>query len=261
MTFDMQSSAAVPKPEPPSSISERDRRPLGVQVYSAIRDQIQRGVFPAGERLPSETVLAEDHGVSRVTIREALRLLQRDLLIRSVHGSGHFVLDTSNLVETQVTELQSVTELMSGRGYSVETTTLSMTEEKAGSHAELLRLDDAQQVIRLERVRSTDGVPMIYSVDVFDARLVAGSEDAVRGGASLVDAFVRHGVDIAYCNATISAAELPRSAARAARFPKLSFVLMEQLNFATDHSPVLYSLDYHRGDKFKFSVVRTRTRR
>ena len=261
MSADVQSSSALRDLEPTSSIGDRDRRPLGVQVYAAIRDQIQRGVYPAGDRLPSETTLAEDHGVSRVTIREALRLLQRDLLIRSVHGRGHFVLDTSNLVETQITELQSVTELMSGRGYDVETTTLSMMEEKAGSHADLLRLDAAEPVTRLERVRSTEGVPMIYSVDVFAARLIEGSEDKVRGGASLVDALQEHGVDIAYCNATISAAEVPRAAARAAGFPKLSFVLMEQLNFGTDHEPVLYSLDYHRGDKFKFSVVRTRTRR
>ncbi len=261
LSGDVQSSSALPDLEPTSSIGDRDRRPLGVQVYSAIRDQIQGGVYPAGHRLPSETALAEDHGVSRVTIREALRLLQRDLLIRSVHGRGHFVLDTSNLVETQITELQSVTELMRGRGYGIETTTLSMTEERAGPHAELLRLDEAETVIRLERVRSTDGVPMIYSVDVFAARLIAGREDDLRGGASLVDAFVTHGVDIAYCNATISAAELPRAAARSAGFPKLSFVLMEQVNFGTDHAPVLYSLDYHRGDKFKFSVVRTRTRR
>jgi DNA-binding GntR family transcriptional regulator len=89
---------------------------------------------------------------------------------------------------------------------------------------------------------------------------VAGSEDAIRQGASLIDAFSDHGVVIAYCNATISAAELP-AAAHGAGFPKLPFVLMEQVNFDTDHAPALYSLDYHRGDRFKFSVVRTRTSR
>ncbi len=261
MNGDVQSSAALPDVKRTSEIGGRDRRPLGVQVYAALREQIQGGVFPAGERLPSETALAEDYGVSRVTIREALRLLQRDLLIQSVHGRGHFVLDTSKLVETQITELQSVTELMRGRGYGVETTTLSMSEEPAGAHASLLRIGEHQPVLRLERVRSTDGIPMIYSIDVFPARYVAGSEDAIRGGASLVDAFSDHGVVIAYCNATISAAELPPAAAREAGFPKLPFVLMEQVNFDTEHAPALYSLDYHRGDRFKFSVVRTRTSR
>jgi GntR family transcriptional regulator len=258
---DVQSSVAVAGSRRTSEIGDRDRRPLGVQVYSAIREQIHAGDFPAGDRLPSETTLAESYGVSRVTIREALRLLQRDLLIQSVHGRGHFVLDTSKLVETQVTELQSVTELMRGRGYAVETTTLSLVEEPAGAHAEQLRIGEDEPVLRLERVRSTDGVPMIYSIDVFPAQNVAGSEDAIREGASLIDAFSDHGVVIAYCNATISAAELPAAAAHAAGFPKVPFVLMEQVNFDTEHAPALYSLDYHRGDRFKFSVVRTRDSR
>ena len=257
----MQSSATLANTKPTSDIGGRDRRPLGVQVYAAIREQIQAGVFPAGERLPSETGLAEDYGVSRVTIREALRLLQRDHLIQSVHGRGHFVLDTSKLVETQITELQSVTELMRGRGYAIETATLSLVEQPAGADAELLKIDEQEPVLRLERVRSSDGVPMIYSIDVFPARYVAGSEEAIRLGASLVDAFTEHGVEIAYCNATISAAELPPTAAREAGFPKLPFVLMEQINIDTEHVPALYSLDYHRGDRFKFSVVRTRTTR
>ena len=258
---DVQSSAALSDSKQTSEIGGRDRRPLGVQVYAAIREQIQGGAFPAGGRLPSETALAANYGVSRVTVREALRLLQRDLLIQSVHGRGHFVLDTSKLVETQITELQSVTELMRGRGYAVETTTLSLIEENAGSHAALLRIAEQEAVIRLERVRSTDGVPMIYSIDVFPARYVAGSEDAIANGASLIDAFSEHGVVIAYCNATISAADLPPAVAPDAGFPTLPFVLMEQVNFDTDHAPALYSLDYHRGDRFKFSVVRTRTTR
>ena len=257
----MKSFPEMSSPRPTSSIGERDRRPLGVQVYAAIREQIRRGEYNPGARLPSETALAELYGVSRVTVREALRLLQRELLIQSVHGRGHYVLDTSKLVETQLTELQSVTELMNGRGYNVETTTLSMVEQPARGYAELLRVAEDAPVVKLERIRMSDDVPMIYSIDVFPASLVRGSEEAIREGGSLLEAFAAHGTEIAYSNTTISAAELPRAAARAGGFPKVPFVLMEQLNFSGDHTPVLHSLDYHRSDKFKFSVVRTRTRR
>lgn len=242
-----------------SRLSKRDRRPLGVQVYSAIREQIRAGEYAQGVRLPSETALADAHGVSRVTLREALRLLQREHLIESVHGRGHFVLSTSISVETQLTELQSVTELMNGRGYSVETRTLSFREEPAGSAAAHLRVDETEPVIRLERVRSSDGVPMIYSIDIFPATFIQGNEPEVESGASLLATFARHGVEVAYANTTISADVVAPRVAKAAGFPKVAFVLMEQVNFGFDHRPVLYSLDYHRGDKFKFSVVRTRS--
>jgi GntR family transcriptional regulator len=241
---------------PPTA--RRDRRPLGVQVYGAIREHILEGGYEPGARLPSESVLATTYGVSRVTIREALRLLQRDLLIESVHGRGHFVLAGARLVETPVTDLQSVTELMNGRGYAVATTVVVMEEEPAGERAGALQIDADEPVFRLERVRSTDGTPMIYSVDVFPTRFAEGSEQSLREGGSLVEAFATRGLDIAYCSASISAASLPRAALRAAAFPKVPFVLMEQVNFTREHAPLLYSLDYHRGDKFKFSVIRTR---
>lgn len=236
----------------------RDRRPLGVQVYGAIRDQIATGDFAAGARLPSESILAETFGVSRVTVREALRLLQQDMLIHSVHGRGHFVLASTQLVETPVTELESVTELMDGRGYSVETRVVSMEEVPAADSADALEVDREEPVIVLERVRSTEGTPMIYSIDVFPARYGAGAADTLSEGGSLLEMFAARDLDIAYSKTAISAAVLPRKAVRAAPFPKIPFVLMEQTNFTGEHVPVLYSLDYHRGDKFKFSVVRTR---
>src|SRR4029078_10952466 len=53
-----------------------------------VREQIREGVLEEGLRLPKETVLAEDFGVSRATIREALRLLTAQNLIRTAKGAG-----------------------------------------------------------------------------------------------------------------------------------------------------------------------------
>ena len=53
-----------------------------------LREQILEGVLEEGLRLPKETVLAEDFGVSRATIREALRLLTAQNLIRTAKGAG-----------------------------------------------------------------------------------------------------------------------------------------------------------------------------
>jgi DNA-binding FadR family transcriptional regulator len=53
-----------------------------------LRGQILEGELPRGTRLPNETVLAEEHGVSRATVREALRLLAAQSLIRTAKGAG-----------------------------------------------------------------------------------------------------------------------------------------------------------------------------
>jgi DNA-binding FadR family transcriptional regulator len=58
------------------------------EVASRLRGQIVEGELPRGTRLPNETVLAEEHGVSRPTVREALRLLAAQNLIRTAKGAG-----------------------------------------------------------------------------------------------------------------------------------------------------------------------------
>lgn len=58
------------------------------QVAAQLREQILDGALPEGARLPNETVLATDFGVSRATVREALRLLTAQNLIRTAKGAG-----------------------------------------------------------------------------------------------------------------------------------------------------------------------------
>ena len=72
---------------------QSDGRKLYQQVAAAVADAIQRGEFRPGQRIPSERELAEEHGVSRPTIREAMIALEVTGLVRSRHGSGIFVVD------------------------------------------------------------------------------------------------------------------------------------------------------------------------
>jgi DNA-binding FadR family transcriptional regulator len=58
------------------------------QVYDQLRELIMRGELQRGQRLPGEAALAGEFGVSRGTVREALRLLAAQNLIRTVKGAG-----------------------------------------------------------------------------------------------------------------------------------------------------------------------------
>lgn len=58
------------------------------QVHEQLRDLIVRGELPRGQRLPNEAVLARQFGVSRGTVREALRVLAAQNLIRTAKGAG-----------------------------------------------------------------------------------------------------------------------------------------------------------------------------
>src|ERR1041384_1233094 len=80
---------------------KRDQRvvPLYYQVQHTISQRISRGDYAPGTQLPSESELSRELGVSRVTIREALRVLAQDNVLVKVQGRGTFVSDKPGLTQ------------------------------------------------------------------------------------------------------------------------------------------------------------------
>lgn len=75
-----------------SSRQERDGQiPIHRRISTQIADAIEQGRYHPGDRLPSETQLAAEFGVSRGTLRQALASLRSDGLIEAVAARGHFV--------------------------------------------------------------------------------------------------------------------------------------------------------------------------
>jgi GntR family transcriptional regulator len=236
----------------------RDRRPLPLQLYERLRQEIAGGEHRSGARLPGEVELAARFGVSRVTVREALRMLQQDGLVAARHGRGHYVRESCPILEP-ITELRSVTELLTSLGYEIVTEVLAATTEEAGDVAASLRIAPTDLVTRLERLRRSGGEPLIYSIDIVPASLLEDGEADY--GGSLVAGLARRGFQLAYSHARIMAAQLPTAVRRllgpAGRRP---WLLLEQVNYGADDTPLIVSRDYHRGDRFEFSVVRRRLR-
>ena len=80
---------------------KRDQRiiPLYYQVQHTISQRIGRGEYAPGTQLPSETELSRELGVSRVTVREALRVLAQENILVKVQGRGTFVADNPNVAQ------------------------------------------------------------------------------------------------------------------------------------------------------------------
>ena len=65
--------------------------PLYDRVRDALHARILNGTYPPGSRLPTEHELCESHGVSRITIRQALERLRQEGWVEKIHGQGTFV--------------------------------------------------------------------------------------------------------------------------------------------------------------------------
>ena len=69
-----------------------DPLPLYAQVADRLRHRIARGEWQDGDRLPSHTALTQEFAVARVTVRQAIALLETEGLLQSRQGRGTFVI-------------------------------------------------------------------------------------------------------------------------------------------------------------------------
>ncbi|MGQ9683240.1 MAG: GntR family transcriptional regulator [Anaerolineae bacterium] len=243
------------------AVLREDRRPLAAQLRDRILEAVRGNSLGNGERLPSEQEMAARFGVSRATVREALKLLEEERVVICRHGVGRFLAPApGGMLIEDITRLSSVTELAQGLGISTSTRVVTLREEPAGgSVCGYLGLELGEPVVVLERVRLTTE-PVIYSVDIFPRRLLAGDLAPEAFSGSLISLMEGEwGARLAYSKSTISACTLePELCARIGVPEGLPWVLLEQVNYTTQDEPFLYSQDYHRGDKFCFRVLRRR---
>lgn len=69
----------------------RGRLPIYQQIAAALRDRISDGTIPRDGKLPTEAELTAEYGVTRATVREALRILVNEGLVYSARPQGYFV--------------------------------------------------------------------------------------------------------------------------------------------------------------------------
>tara|TARA_R110001606_G_scaffold1937_9_gene7729 strand:- start:21830 stop:22588 length:759 start_codon:yes stop_codon:yes gene_type:complete len=133
-------------------LSNRSPQPLYVQIKDQLRRRILEGDYRPHERLPSENELMNAFGVSRITIRQALRDLHNEGLVFSAQGKGTFV--SKPKAVQSVRNLQGFGEAMSAQGYEASARLLSIQQLKAPKAvAAALRLESGEETVEVTRIR------------------------------------------------------------------------------------------------------------
>lgn len=92
-----------------SKATEKARKLKHIKIYDRLYQMIQDGIYPPGCQLPSEPDLAALMGVSRMTLRRALALLNEDGLVKNIRGKGNFVLNQASLPKVRQQGLETMT--------------------------------------------------------------------------------------------------------------------------------------------------------
>lgn len=135
--------------------------PLYLQLFHAIKDEIVRGVYPVGATLPPEDELRKRYSVSRYTVREALRRLREDNLVRSRRGSGTTVV-SPRPSESHVHEVTSICDLVTyaaGSRFAIDTIELIELDRKRAQQIGVAS-GEAWLAVRGYRYREESEVPL-----------------------------------------------------------------------------------------------------
>jgi len=171
----LRSSGAMKKPASSASKSfrfdARDSSPLYVQLARRIEAAIRDGQYQVDQALPSERLLSDSLGVSRVTARKAIdQLVDQGLIVRR-QGSGNYI---APRFEQPLSRLTSFSEELSRRGYKPTSRWLKRVITLPAPDEQLsLAIASTTKVARLERLRLADDVVMAYEISVLPASVVA----------------------------------------------------------------------------------------
>lgn len=234
------------------------KRRLSLSVRDELAARIASGAIAAGSRLPPEPQLATELGVSRATLREALRSLEEDGLVSRTRGAGTYATSRPRLRNNLDVNF-GVTEAIRVAGMRPGTSSSHLASERAAAdEAEALDIAQGDAILVLERVRTADGRPVVVSRDVVPAAVLSAEALARLGDGSLYDLLeeiaggaVQHGV---------VALEPMKADRRLAKLLEVRagelLLYLRQVDYDRAGDPVLLSQEHHLASAFEFSVVR-----
>ncbi|HEX2924605.1 MAG TPA: GntR family transcriptional regulator [Chloroflexota bacterium] len=146
-------------------VLERQRPvPLYYQLELHLREAIESGTFRPGDRMPAENELSRIYGVSRVTVREALRRLEEDGLLSRTPKRGTIILPQAiegRKIERHPAHLLAFEEEILRHGYTPRVEVLSLERCPLPERiAALLQLQPEYEVVRVRRLGWADDTPL-----------------------------------------------------------------------------------------------------
>jgi GntR family transcriptional regulator len=233
---------------------------LHYQAQLYLRDLIENGTYVPGQKFPSEGAFAEQLGISRPTLREALHNLQAEGMIVRKHGVGTFVSPSrANRLESGLEVLESIEHIASRRGLKTEMGKVEI-EERPPNHVEIagLECDPNEQILSVARTILIDKKPVAHLWDAILTKYLRKEELEEMFHGSVLDIFLKRGRPmLTYSFTGLAAVAVDSILARQLEIPpKTPLLRLEAKLFTQDNTVVDYSISYFVPDYFDFHVIR-----
>jgi GntR family transcriptional regulator len=238
-----------------------DRRrpePLWYQVEQAIRAIIKSGEWPTGSQIPAEDRLGAMLGVSRITLRHALRNLEEQGLLRREHGRGTFVRSATLVAGTR--ELTSFTQEMGNLGLVVGSRILDFGMGAADAAAAgALEIEEGDPVVRIRRLRLGNDAPIgIQTAQLPAARVPSFLKPGPPEGSLYETLSRRYGINPVEAREVYRVASVGADDSALLDLPAGSPAFVVERVTTDERGPFEFTVSVMRGDRYEIrSTLRT----
>jgi GntR family transcriptional regulator len=242
------------------TVDRRNQEKLYIQVMRLVVDEIGRGAWQIGDRIPSEHELSSRYAVSKITVRQALTNLAADGYLMKIQGKGTFV--AANRPIVGLTMKTRFTEGLFGRGVLATREVLErgVVAEPAPKIVELL--GDPGPIYRIATRRLAEGTPVSSDESYVPAGLLPGIEEQDLEGFALFAAIQERGTRKVFrMRQTVEIAALTaREAALLGAPERATALAVHRQLIGPEDQPVGYVRIVEVGDRFKLETEFERIR-
>jgi GntR family transcriptional regulator len=229
------------------------------QVADLLQNEIVSGALQAGRRVPSERSIAEQHGLSRMTARQAVELLVRRGVVYRRPGSGTYVAPAR--IEHTLQRFAGFSEQMRSQGVEPGGRVLSarLNDGDDPEVEEALGLSEGERFWGIRRVRFGDGEPLMIERTFVPASICPDLVKLDLAHSSLYDLMRGvYGVDPVRAHETIepTACE-PEDARHLSTRAGAPALLVTRVTYDRDGRIVEHARDIYRGDRARFVIDRS----
>lgn len=225
--------------------------PAYIQIHNQIKEEIDQGVWKIGQRLPSERDFSLRFEVSRMTLRQAITLLVEEGVLERRLGSGTYV--ASNRIQEKMRGTTSFTEIIKSQGKAPSSQLISYVEDRPNKKEQAnLTLRPSEIVIRMERIRFADDVPVVYEVAVVPKKFIGNlPQEAV--AQHFFQTLTDNGLKIGKSQQTIYARLALGKVTEYLNLEEGSAILgLTQVSYLEDGRAFEYVKSQYAGERFEF---------
>lgn len=244
-------------------LNRKKSEPLYIQLKNVIEHKINTNEYKVNEQIPSERELGEMFNVSRITVRQAISLAEKEGIVSKVHGVGTFV--TKPKVHQKLNSIADFKSTVAQLGLIASTKLIKsdviMSDFKI---TKLLNLNIMDKVLNLQLLGLGDSKPIVYYDAYFPYSLGKEIKEGVKDMYEAGTPFSTLNLyDSKYTNykpthieQTFEAIIADETLAKTLDVPE-GFPLLKVFSIVYQNDqPLEYKESFYRGDKYRFFVTR-----